>query len=134
MLSHLCSKSQAWKHYIPMKGSQLGEFEEIILLLVAVMQEDAYGLAIQERFQEQTGRTAAIGAVHSALNRLEEKGFVESKLAEATAERGGRRKRLFSMTLAGKKALQTSKDLRNNLWDQIPEYGLEGLKAVLLWR
>ncbi len=116
-----------------MKGSQLGEFEEIILLLVAVMQEDAYGLAIQEHFQEQTGRTAAIGAVHSALNRLEDKGFVESKLAEATAERGGRRKRLFSMTLAGKKALQTSKDLRNNLWDQIPEFGMEGLKATLKW-
>ncbi|WP_258098675.1 PadR family transcriptional regulator [Marinoscillum pacificum] len=117
-----------------MKGSQLGEFEEIILLLIAVMQEDAYGLAIQERFQEQTGRSAAIGAVHSALNRLEEKGFVESQLAEATAERGGRRKRIFSMTLAGKNALQVSKDLRNNLWDQIPDYGFEGLKAVLLWR
>ena len=116
-----------------MKGSQLGEFEEIILLLVAVMQEDAYGLAIQEHFQEQTGRTAAIGAVHSALNRLEYKGFVESKLAEATAERGGRRKRLFSMTLAGKKALQTSKDLRNNLWNKIPEFGMEGLKATLKW-
>ncbi len=117
-----------------MKGSYLGEFEEIILLLVAVMQEEAYGLAIQERFRAQTGRTAAIGAVHSALNRLEGKGFVESKLAEATAERGGRRKRLFAVTVSGKKALQTSKELRNNLWNQLPELGWEGLKATLLWR
>lgn len=116
-----------------MKGSYLGEFEELVLLLVAVMQNDAYGLAIQEQFEAQTGRSAAIGAVHSALNRLEEKGFVESNLADATAERGGRRKRIFTVTLPGKRALETSKELRNNLWDQIPELGWKGLKATLLW-
>ena len=116
-----------------MKGSYLGEFEEIILLLVAVMNEDAYGLAIQERFEQQTGRTAAIGAVHSALNRLEEKNFLESKMADATSERGGRRKRIFTVTAAGKAALETSRQLRNNLWEQIPELTWKGLNLSPIW-
>lgn len=111
-----------------MKGAYLGEFEELILLLVAVMQEDAYGLALKEQFESQTGRTAAIGAIHSALNRLEEKGFLESRLADATAERGGRRKRLFSVTASGRRALQTSRALRNSLWDQIPELSWKGMQ------
>lgn len=111
-----------------MKGSYLGEFEEIILLLVAVMNDDAYGLAIQEQFQIQTDRTAAIGAVHSALNRLEAKGFVDSKMADATSERGGRRKRIFTVTSAGKVALEKSRELRNDLWNQIPELSWKGLK------
>ena len=111
-----------------MKGSYLGEFEEIILLLVAVMNDEAYGLALKEQFEAQTGRSAAIGAVHSALNRLEEKGFLESHLAEGTAERGGRRKRMFTVTAAGKQALETSKELRNSLWDQIPELSWKGMK------
>lgn len=116
-----------------MKGSYLGEFEELVLLLVAVMNDDAYGLAIKDQFEAQTGRTAAIGAVHSALNRLEEKGFVESKLADATAERGGRRKRIFAVTAAGKSALETSRALRNNLWEQIPDVSWKGLNASMLW-
>jgi len=115
-----------------MKGSYLGEFEEIVLLLVAVMDDEAYGLAIQERFVAQTGRSAAIGAVHSALNRLEEKGFLDSIMADATAKRGGRRKRIFNVTAAGKQALETSRKLRNNLWDKIPELSWKGLNVSLL--
>lgn len=111
-----------------MKGSYLGEFEELVLLLVVVMQDDAYGLAIKEQFESQTGRKAAIGAIHSALNRLEEKGFIESRLADGTGERGGRRKRIFMITSAGKNALETSKELRNNLWNQIPDLSWKGLK------
>ncbi len=116
-----------------MKGSYLGEFEEIILLLVAMMHEEAYGLAIKEQFEQQTGRSSAIGAVHSALNRLEKKGFVASKMADATSERGGRRKRIFSVTAAGKSALETSRELRNQLWDQIPEMSWKGLKLSPVW-
>lgn len=110
-----------------MKGSYLGEFEEIILLLVAMLGEDAYGLSIREAFMDQTGRSAAIGAVHSALNRLEDKGFLESKMADATNERGGRRKRIFSVTAAGKAALESSRDLRNTIWEQIPQVNWKGL-------
>ncbi len=104
-----------------MKGTNLGEFEELILLIVGVLYPDAYGLNIRQEVIEQTGRKVAIGAVHSALNRLEEKGFLKSKLADATHERGGRRKRLFHITAAGKRALEKTQELRNGLWNQIPD-------------
>lgn len=104
-----------------MKGTQLGEFEELILLIVGVLYPEAYGLSIRKEIKAQTDRKAAIGAVHSALNRLEKKGFLTSRLAEATHERGGRRKRLFQITAAGKHALEKSRDQRNALWNQIPD-------------
>lgn len=113
-----------------MKGSYLGEFEEIILLLVAMLGEDAYGLAIREAFMDQTGRSAAIGAVHSALNRLEDKKFLTSKMADATSERGGRRKRIFSVTSEGKTALEHSRELRNSIWEQIPRVNWEEVKFI----
>ncbi len=117
-----------------MKGSYLGEFEEIVLLLVALLGDDAYGLAIREAVTEQTGRAAAIGAVHSALNRLEKKGFVDSKMGDATGDRGGRRKRIFSVTASGKSALEHSREVRNTLWNSIPELHWRGLKLQgLVW-
>ncbi|MEM9325487.1 MAG: PadR family transcriptional regulator [Bacteroidota bacterium] len=117
-----------------MKGSYLGEFEEIVLLMVALLGDEAYGLSIRDAILEQSQRTAAIGAVHSALNRLEKKGFVESKMGDATGDRGGRRKRIFSVTASGKAALERSRELRNSLWNQIPELYWKGLKLQgLLW-
>ena len=104
-----------------MKGTQLGEFEELILLIVGVLYPEAYGLAIRQEITGQIGRKVAIGAVHSALNRLEDKGFLKSELANATHERGGRRKRLFHITAAGKQALQRNYELRSSLWNQIPD-------------
>ncbi|WOK09064.1 PadR family transcriptional regulator [Imperialibacter roseus] len=104
-----------------MKGDVLGEFEEIILLIVGVLGQDAYGLGIRDELEKQTGRSAAIGAVHATLNRLQEKGYVESGMTEGTQERGGRRKRVFQMTGLGKKALIESKDVRVNLWSQLPD-------------
>ena len=87
-----------------MKGTNLGEFEELILLIVGVLYPDAYGLSIRSSVMEQSKRNVAIGAVHSALSRLEEKGFVDSSLSNATNERGGRRKKLFTITAAGRQA------------------------------
>jgi DNA-binding PadR family transcriptional regulator len=107
-----------------MKGTHLGEFEEIILLLIGVLQENAYGLALVDAFEQQAGRRVAIGAVHSALSRLAEKGFVVSKMSGATAERGGRRKRIFTITATGKRALVNVRDLRVSLWQQIPDLSL----------
>ncbi len=104
-----------------MKGTQLGEFEELILLIAGVLYPDAYGLAIMHEVKKQTKRSAAIGAVHSALSRLEEKGFVKSHLDEATNERGGRRKKLYEITANGKMAIEHNRSLRNSLWDKIPE-------------
>ena len=112
-----------------MKGTYLGEFEEIVLLTVGVLYDDAYGIAIMEEIEKQTGRAVHISAVHSALHRLEEKGFVSSRMGEATQERGGRRKRLFTVSVAGQKALKGAKALRNRLWQLIPDIAFEGGKS-----
>lgn len=103
-----------------MKGKELGELEELVLLVIGVLYEDAYGLNIRKEIMDQTGRKATIGAVHSTLNRLEEKGLVKSETAEGTHERGGRRKRIFSITNAGIRAVEKNKEIRNSLYNQIP--------------
>lgn len=108
-----------------MGKDHIGEFEELILLLIVMSKEDAYGLAIRKALKEQADRTVTIGAVHGTLNRLESKGLVESNMGEATEARGGRRKRLFTITASGKRALQKSQDVKVNLWKQIPDLALE---------
>ncbi|MEL6538762.1 MAG: PadR family transcriptional regulator [Bacteroidota bacterium] len=97
----------------------LGEFEELVLLVVGVLYDEAYGVAIQKQIAEQTGRSINISAVHSALHRLEEKSFLESRMGGATTERGGRRKRYFRVTTAGQRALANVREMRNQLWNQI---------------
>ena len=104
-----------------MKGTYLGEFEELALLVVGTLFDDAYGVAVKEEILAQTKRKATLSTVHSALHRLEQKGFVKSRLGDPTSERGGKRKRLFTLTVAGVKALQNARELRNNLWDSIPK-------------
>jgi len=110
-----------------MSKENLGEFEELVLLMAAVLKEEAYGLAICEEFKKQTGRAATIGAIHATLNRLESKGFVKSSLGGATKERGGRRKRLFTITALGKKVLVQSRDVKVNLWTQIPDLSIQNI-------
>jgi len=98
----------------------LGELEELILLMVALIGVDAYGVSITEELEEQTGRVITISAAHAALHRLEDKGFVKSKMGGASKERGGRRKRLFQITTYGCQALEELRDVRNMIWSQIP--------------
>lgn len=105
-----------------MHRNHLGEFEELILLIVAIMDGDAYGVGVMEELERQTGRSVNISAVHAALRRLEDKGFVKSEWSEATAERGGRRKRLFIINNAGRRALEESRDTYLKLWGQIPGF------------
>ncbi|MEO1049659.1 MAG: PadR family transcriptional regulator [Bacteroidota bacterium] len=105
-----------------MKGTNLGEFEELVLLAVAAMQEEAYSLAITDEINRVTNRNITFGVVHSALNRMEKKGFVISEMGGATNERGGRRKRIFKISAAGKKALVKSKEQREEFWNMIPKY------------
>jgi DNA-binding PadR family transcriptional regulator len=81
--------------------------------------EEAYGVAIRKEIEKQTRRPANIGAVHTALHRLEEKGYLKSKFGEATLVRGGKRKRIFTLTPFGLKALQKAQTLRNNMWSQL---------------
>ncbi|MCG8307647.1 MAG: PadR family transcriptional regulator [Cytophagales bacterium] len=107
-----------------MEKEYIGEFEELVLLLIVMLEEEAYGLAIRNALKEQADRTVTIGAVHGTVNRLEKKGFIQSRLGGATELRGGRRKRLFTITAYGKKVLQKSHDVKVNLWNQIPELAL----------
>jgi PadR family transcriptional regulator, regulatory protein PadR len=97
----------------------LGELEELILLIVALFNKEAYGVSIVEQIKVQTGREITISAVHAALHRLEEKGFVKSKMGGASQERGGRRKRLFTITTYGRSALEELRDIRNSIWSLI---------------
>ena len=104
-----------------MRRTYLGEFEELVLLMIAILDGKAYGVTVSQEIEEQTGRLVTFGAVHNTLIRLEEKGFVTSELGGATTERGGRRKRLFKVTALGKSALADIQQLRNKLWKQMPE-------------
>jgi PadR family transcriptional regulator PadR len=95
----------------------IGEFEELVLLTIAALDENAYGVAIKEDIEQRTDRSISIGALHSTITRLEEKGFIKSWLGDPTQERGGRRKRYFELTNQGKVALRNVKALRDELWD-----------------
>lgn len=108
-----------------MKGTNLGEFEELVLLTIAALVNDAYSVAICDELEKNTGRSAKLGVVHAVLNRLEEKGLVKSKLGEATNTRGGKRKRFYLITNGGKAALIKSKELRDQLWNKIPDLVLK---------
>src|SRR5687768_18596650 len=103
-----------------MKETRLGEFEEVILLLVGILGEESYAFRIAEEFESQTGRATSIGAIHSTLDRLETKGFLKSAMSDATAKRGGRRKRIFTITALGKRVLKDSMDFKVTLWKQYP--------------
>jgi PadR family transcriptional regulator, regulatory protein PadR len=104
-----------------MKGSSLGEFEEIVLLTVAVLYDESYGVAIQEYLKNKCGKARTISTIHVVLHRLEQKGFLESRLDGVTIERGGRRKLLFRVTKSGQKALAEARNMRNELWSLVPK-------------
>lgn len=103
-----------------MRRKQLGEFEEIVLLIIASLDDNAYGVAIQEAIDSQTGRDLSISAIHATLHRLETKGYVRSRMGGASAERGGRQKRLFTITPLGGRVLHAIRELREQLWNQVP--------------
>ena len=104
-----------------MKGKNLGEFEELILLVVASLDNDAYAVTVQAEILSKAGRKVNISAVHTGLYRLEDKGFLSSEFGEATPTRGGKQKRMFQVTSAGFEALQKVKELRQILWRDIPQ-------------
>ena len=106
-----------------MKGDRLGEFEELTLLAVRAMKGDAYGVPVLQYVEKTTGRRVTIGAIYAALERLEDKGYVRSLIAEARQMRGGRRKRLFQPTPAGIAALEEIQRVRERIWDVIEAKG-----------
>ncbi|MFT3701712.1 MAG: PadR family transcriptional regulator [Agriterribacter sp.] len=104
-----------------MKNYSLGEFEELILLVVAASDGEAYGVSIQESLMEKLKKNVNISAVHVSLKRLEDKGFVKSRFGGITEERGGRRKKFYNITGIGKRALDAQYELRTSLYKQIPK-------------
>jgi PadR family transcriptional regulator PadR len=99
----------------------LGEFEELILTLVAALGQESYGAAISNEIETRLKRDVNLSAVHVTLYRLEDKGFVKSLLGGGTKERGGRRKRIFTITSAGLAMLRSMKDARIDLWKLVPQ-------------
>jgi len=98
---------------------QLGELEELVLMIVAILDQEAYGVRVMDEIVSQINRKVNISAVHTVLDRLEKKGFVSSFMGGASAERGGRRKRLFRITSEGSRALTYVHQTRNSLYSQI---------------
>ena len=112
-----------------MKITKLGEFEELVLLTVAVLQEEAYGVKIKLELEDRLNERLSVGSVQSALKRMEQKGFLTSVFGEATQKRGGKRKRIYSTTPYAHKILAEIKKVREGLWDSIPKLD-HGLRPI----
>jgi PadR family transcriptional regulator, regulatory protein PadR len=108
-----------------MKKFHLGEFEEIVLLAIAILYKGAYGNSIKEEIESRVRRHVSMGALHAALVRLEDKGYIRSHDGEVTEERAGRPRRYFQMTALGKKAMEHSRQTREQLWKAIPKISLD---------
>jgi DNA-binding PadR family transcriptional regulator len=104
-----------------MKHQSLGEFEELVLLLVAAQHDEAYGVSILEKLEEELKKKVNISAIHVALKRMEDKGFVRSRFGGITSDRGGRRKKFYVITALGKKMLDNQYALRVGLYNQMPK-------------
>jgi DNA-binding PadR family transcriptional regulator len=112
-----------------MKKFLLGEFEEIVLLATAILHKSAYGVAIKEEIESQLDREVSMGALHTALLRLEDKGYIRSATGETTEERAGRPRNYYEITDLGKKAITHAKESREKMWKAIPKVVLE-LRAL----
>jgi DNA-binding PadR family transcriptional regulator len=99
-----------------MSHQGLGEFEQMVLLAIAHLRDEAYGVPIVEEIERRTGRSVARAAVYISLRRLEEKGFVSSWMGEPTAERGGKSRRYAKLTAAGARALRESRRAAERMW------------------
>lgn len=107
-----------------MKGNYLGEFEELVMLVCAALQEEAYGINIVEEIKSGLNRTVSLSAVHMTLYRLEDKKLVESYMGGTTPHRGGRRKRIFKVTNTGLEMLRDTQQGRVLFWNKVPELKL----------
>jgi len=113
-----------------MKKYQLGEFEEIVILTIGVLYNEAYGVSIKKEIESRLSRNVSMGALHTALVRLEDKGYIKSFSGDTTEEREGRPRKYFQITALGKKAMAYSKETRDGLWKAIPKVVWELKGAV----
>jgi DNA-binding PadR family transcriptional regulator len=108
-----------------MKKYQLGEFEEVVILTIGVLYNEAYGVSIKKEIENRLSRNVSMGALHTALKRLEDKGYIRSHDGEITEERAGRPKKYFEITALGKKAMEYTRNTREDLWRSIPKVALQ---------
>ncbi len=109
-----------------MSKHHLGEFEEIVMLTVAILGEDAYGVTIIDEIESRLDRKVSMGSLQTSLRRLEKKGYLTSEFGEPTQMRGGKRKRFFKLTTYGKQLLTEAREQRNALWDAVPDIIITG--------
>ncbi|GAB5554394.1 MAG: hypothetical protein Sapg2KO_39850 [Saprospiraceae bacterium] len=101
---------------------KIGEFEEIVLLTVGILHGNAYGIAIKDEIEQRLNREVSVGALQITLRRLEKKGLLDSQRGDATEQRGGRPKLYFTLNIHGKRALESAKNAREQLWNALPQY------------
>lgn len=101
------------------KGSILGEFEQVVLLAVAQLRGEGYGVSIRREIEERGGRDASIGAVYATLSRLEDKGYLSSWEGEPEAKRGGRARRHYRLEPSGARALQVARGMMDRMWEDV---------------
>jgi PadR family transcriptional regulator PadR len=104
-----------------MSKDYLGELEELILTVVGILGEDAYGYSIIKEIKQQLKRTVSLPSAHVTLYRLQDKGYVKSSVGGATNKRGGRRKRTYRVTASGVAVLKSMKQDRMRLWNLTPQ-------------
>jgi len=113
-----------------MKKFQLGEFEEIVILAIAIHNGTAYSVSIKDEIESRLARTVSLGALHAALKRMEEKGYLKSYSGDSSDERAGRPKRYFEITALGKKAMVHAKETRDGMWKAIPKPTVNALAGT----
>jgi len=104
-----------------MPAKNIGEFEELVLLAVCILDGRGYGISVKKEVEKHTGRTILLGAVHITLYRLQDKGLLKSEMGGSSEQRGDRRKRLFKITRKGMDLLRASQDVRQKMWGLIPQ-------------
>ncbi|MGC4035746.1 MAG: PadR family transcriptional regulator [Chitinophagaceae bacterium] len=104
-----------------MNNHSIGEFEELVLLMVAALHDEAYGVSIHENLVEKLSKNINISAIHVALKRMEDKGFIKSRFGGITEDRGGRRKKYYVITALGKRILDNQYEVRTELYKLIPK-------------
>lgn len=113
-----------------MKKYQLGEFEEVVLLTVGILYDQAYGVSIKKEIETRLARTVSVGALQTALKRMEDKGYLKSHEGETTEERAGRPKKYFQITALGKRAMEHTRNTREELWSAIPKVALKVVNGI----
>ena len=103
-----------------MKNKGLGEFEELVLLAVCILEDEAYGVSVKREIEKHTNRSILLGAVHITLYRLQDKGLLQSEMGGNSSKRGDRRKRLFRLTEIGMRQLRSTQQIRMKMWQLIP--------------